>query len=227
MREALAVLSVLLGAVALTVALVVFQKGHDAGGYDQNLQNTVAALEGRVEALRKSVDELAAKNAALTDRLARARESLAADPAKLAQERLGETLHQEVKKVLKQELDARLKEARDKTPAPAPKTTASKGSKTDEDFRKMCDSLAKAVGSKPDEKKKLDAMLADSRGKFRGIYTRLRDKPAERDKQMAQARADLEGKIKGLLGAQRAKRFDSWKAGLKDAYSRRFFGLAK
>lgn len=224
MREALAVLSVLLGAVALTVALVVFQKNYDTGGEDQNIQNSVIALEGRIEALRKKVDELAAGNAELTDRLVRAQETLGADPAKLAKERIGAMLHEEVKKAVKQEMDARLKEARDHSGS-APAATAAAKSQTDEDFDKMCAALAKATGASADEKKKLDALLNGARQKFRDIWGRLRNNPAERDKQMAQARTDLENGIKGVLGGGRAKQFDAWKKDLKDDYSKRFFGI--
>ena len=218
MREALAVLSVLLGAVALTVALVVFTRTYDRADRGQDLANSLALLERRLATCEKKLTELAQASAELARNLALARERLDTDPAALAQKRLDEALNENIRKIVKEELEARLKAA-------APRTPPATASKTDVLFRRMCESLYAATGASPAQRKKLAAALTEARLKFRDIWTRWKKDPARRDRLMAEARKQLEEKIRAALDEEGKKRFEAWKRSLKDEYSRRFFGL--
>lgn len=220
MRGALATLSVLLGIVALTVSLVVFRKNYGVNTGHEDLSTTLATLDRRIEGLRQQVEEMTHKNAELGQRLARAEEKLAADPASIARQQFDGMVRQAIKEVVQQSLDQRLKEA----PAAAAQPQPAPASPTDAAFQKMADDLAAKTGASEDEKRILEALLSAARNQFNSIYQQKELAPEEKERQMAQVRQRLEENIRHMLG-EKATKFDGWEKSLDDKYAKRFFGL--
>jgi len=221
MRDVLAILGAVLAIIALTMAVVVFKKNF-GGEEDTQVQvRRVAALEGRADTIDKQQVEMKERLTVLGRTLANLEEKTAADPGKLAQKALNEEVDKRITATVQEEMNKRLQQA-----GGIPAQSAA-----DESMKKAFDgmiaSAKEAVGAAPPIDKRMEAAFERARAELNFMGVELTSNAIDRakfDKEAGDARTDLNGAMKVILGDEKFKTFENWKANSKDPYVKKFFG---
>lgn len=218
-RDALAVVAVLVAVGALAFAVAAFVQ---SGGPDETAQaiaRNVAAVEGSLKGQDERASQLSRKLRALDRRLTELSENadgILAGGRKPPEAEVIKLVREQVRTDLQERIDEL---ARSGLPA--------RGSK-DQQFDAMAASAVRACGAgrkAPEVRKVLDAMRAELKQLGKKLQPPKKTPWPEFNKKAAPMRKRHLDRLRKILSPDQFKKFQGWTRSTKDSYTRRFFGL--